>query len=301
MKRAGINQLIRNLINTEYNEEQLEIIKNRLVDVLINLEKGDYSILKKLNVYSLFSLVLSPKFEDKKYRSIIELLEKILYYWINYSKYVSITNEGEKLVVIQDLSGSMSWREDLLRSAILLTLLLIKNSSLEIVVFDVNYDIETEYFKDYLKYKGTPLKMTYEIFKGLEKLGRKKYFRGTALREAVKGVIDEFDEIDKMVIISDEVSWAEDVWNEKNLLVYFPKEIRKVPKVIFYNPERNDNDVQVVENVIRIAGLSTQVFGILYDLKNLKKEILERYNSLKQLSKEERENRINKKRKIVVN
>jgi len=289
LERAGINQLIRNLINTEYSEEQLEVIKKRLTDVLIDLEKGKYNVLKILNVYDLFSIVLSPKFTDKKYKEVVDLLERILYYWIKYSKYANITREGEDLVVVQDLSGSMDYGESLLRSAILLTLVLIKNPQVEIIVFDTKYNDETEYFKNFLRYREKPLIMTYELHRGLEKLGSEKYFGGTALRDAVNWTIKKFNP-EKMIIISDEVSWA-----DEELLELFPEEIKKVRQVIFYNPERNDNDVQVVENIIRIAGLSTQVFSTLYDLNRLKKIIREKVKKLEELSKQERERRIKRK------
>ena len=291
LQRAGINQLIRNLINTDYDEEQLEVVKERLTDVLIDLEKGNYNVLKVLNVYDLFSLVLSPKFVDKRYEDIINLLDRILYYWILYSKYANITREGEDLIVVQDLSGSMDYRETLLRSAILLTLVLIKNPKVRVVVFDTNYNDETEYFRKFLRYKETPLKMVYELYKGLEELGNERYFGGTSLRDAVRWTIGTFNP-EKMIVISDEVSWA-----DESLLQKFPEEIKKVRRVIFYNPERNDNDVQVVENVVRIGGLSTQVFSTLFELLELKQAIKEKTKELKGLARRERERRIRRKMK----
>jgi hypothetical protein len=278
------------LINTEFNKRQIKIIEERLTDILNELEKGNYSLLKVLNVYDLFSIILSSKFEDENYKKIIEVLEKILYHWITHSEYANITNKGEKLIVVQDLSGSMHGKDTLLKSAILLTLVLIRNPSTKIVVFDEKFNDETTYFNQCKEYRKKPLKMAYEIFRCLEKLGDEKYFEGTALRDAIKWTINNFNKIDKMIIISDEVSWEDEI-----SLHEFSRELKKIPKVIFYNPERNSNDVQVVKNIVRIAGLSTQIFNTLYILNNLNNLVKEKYKMLDELSKNERSNRIQKK------
>jgi hypothetical protein len=235
LSKLPLNSLIRNLASIEDTEENLRIIRARLLNAM-RVENG-YPIVKVFNPFDLLNL-LDSKISDRKLYIILDVITAFV-------NAIDLGIEGKKIKFLVDISGSM--RGESIANAkkyfMLLVPMLKGKNKLSFSSFNTHlYSLDNVI--------GNNKNDVYSIF---------NYFNqvftlsgGTSLLDSIKKVIDT-EHPDLVVVFSDEITWAD-------ADVVSPKLNFGVP-IIAVNPAPNSSGTAFnpKNKIVRLSSIDAKI------------------------------------------
>jgi hypothetical protein len=192
LSKIPFNALIRNLRNVEHSNKNAQVLYERLEKAL-RIENG-LPVVKVANPFDMLQAGL-----NSGYAGFINAVDSALTQFLGKIKLV---DDGTKVSILIDVSGSMmSGGTDVAGKYIALLFPALRNANVKLYSFDTTVTDVTELVA---LYQSMTPSAVHEMFR--------RDFRprgGTALADAVR-VVNKRDNPDLMIVISDEVSWADE-------------------------------------------------------------------------------------------
>lgn len=250
LERLPFNALIRNLTNVDATDENLAVLAERFTKGL-RVVNG----LPAVKVANPFDLLTAAR--NSGNHKIMEVADLALGEFVSK---VDLGLDGADVSVLIDISGSMSGNGRVVAAdymAMLIPMLL--ESNLKMYAFDTRVFDRTKSVAQYKRLAHVPSALRDLVYRDFEPYG------GTSLADAVRRVSSQ-DDPDLLIVISDEVSWADNQYTRVNIFDVGVNIIAINPapqgKFTVFDPRKP---------IVRLSSLDAKIFYYIPMLTNFKK------------------------------
>jgi hypothetical protein len=247
LENVPINATVRNVKSIDSTAKNLETLSNKLKRGL-RVENG-FPVVKVLNPFDVLVAGLNSDSADK-----MKVIDKVLSEFVSN---VDLGMGGKKISILVDVSGSMmSGGIDIAAKYFAFLFPMLKGADIKLYAFNTRV-IDMNRVVEIYKYNANSIINIYNLVR--------KDFRisgGTALSDSIRKVNAQ-DNPDLLIVLSDEISWAD---SEDN----FVKNIET--PVIAINPYPSGSTVfNPTKPVIKMASIDAKIFYYIPILANFKK------------------------------
>ena len=244
LEKIPFNALIRNLGNVANNEKNAEILAGRLNRAL-RVENG-VPVVKIANPFDVLTAGV-----NSKYSQFMRVIDGAL---TDYLSQVNLLDNGANVSILVDVSGSMARTGiEIVGDYLALLLPTLTNTNIKLYEFGVSVRDVSKRLPLYLN--NGPITIRSLISRDFKPSG------GTALAESVRKVAKS-DTPDLMIVMSDEVSWADTDGSNQVFDIGCP--------VIAINPLPQGRFTAFAPNlpVIKLSSLDARIFYFIPALSN---------------------------------